>query len=66
MVVFFVFITGISLSVINASNISEPIKNNEKLTLLEQMQELDVFKEKCKDVLVNPDSYYPEVLDACR
>ncbi len=76
-VIFFVFITCISLCVIDASNISEPIKNNqkddkdlkeknEKLTILEQMQKLDVFKEKCKDVLVNPDSYYSEVVNACR
>ncbi len=76
-IVFFVFIAGISLSAIYASNIPELIKNNQKydkdlkeknkeLTLVEQIQKLELFKEKCKDILANPNSYYPEFVDACR
>lgn len=41
-------------------------EQNKKLTVLEQMQKLDIFKEKCKDVRADPNSYYPEIVDICR
>ncbi len=72
-----ILLTGVSLIVIFESNIPELIKNdqeykqnlkeqNRELSLIEQIQKLDKFKEKCIDVRANPNSYYPEAVDACR
>lgn len=76
-VLFLAFIIGISLVVVYGSNIPELIKKNQEyennlkeqnkeLTLLEQMQTLEVFKEKCKEIRADPNSYYPEVVDMCK
>jgi len=76
-IVFLVFIIVISLILIFASNTLELIKNNQKyekdlkeknreLTLVEQIQKLEKFKEKCIDIRANPNSYYTEFVDACK
>lgn len=76
-VLFLDFIIVISLVVVSGSNIPELTKNNQvyennlqeqnrELTLLEQMPKLDVFKEKCKEVRADPNSYYPKVVDMCK
>jgi len=76
-IAFLIIASSISLIVIYDSNIPELVKNeqeyqqnlkeqNRELTLIEQIQKLDKFKEKCIDVRANPNSYYPEAVDACR
>lgn len=77
LIVFLVFIICISLILIYASNTLELIKNNQKyekdlkeknreLTLVEQIQKLEVFKEKCIEIRANPNDYYKEFVDACK
>jgi len=72
-----VLVIGVLLIIFYISNIPELVKNNQEyeenlkeenieLTLLEQMEKLEIFKEKCIEVRADPTSYYPEVVDMCK